>query len=101
MMTVRDSHPGTIDREQTDTDASLAAVWNVIVHNDPINLMSYVSHVFQRVFGYSQARAEHLMMEVHTQGRSLVWSGSRELAEHHVHQLHGFQLHATMERAQR
>lgn len=98
-MSSHHADPGTLDREKTDTSASLDAVWNVIVHNDPINLMSYVTHVFQQVFGYSQARAEQLMMEVHTQGRSLVWSGDRELAEHHVHQLHGHQLHATLERA--
>lgn len=91
--------PGTIHHQQTGTETALDAVWNVVVHNDPINLMSYVTHVFQRVFGYSRQRAEHLMMEVHTRGRSLVWSGDRELAELHVHQLHGYQLHATIERA--
>lgn len=86
--------------ERADTEEALAAVWNVIVHNDPINLMSYVTYVFQRVFGYPRQQAERLMLEVHHQGRALVWSGERELAEHHVHQLHGYQLLATLERAE-
>ena len=59
----------------------MATPWNVIVHNDPINLMSYVTLVLQRVFGYPRDRAERLMLEVHTRGRSLVWSGGREQAE--------------------
>jgi len=61
--------------------------------------MSYVTLVFQRVFGYPRAKAECLMLEVHTQGRSLVWSGGQEQAEHYVHQLHGYQLLAQMEKA--
>ena len=98
MMSIWNAEPGILDH--VETEVSLDAAWNVIVHNDPINLMSYVTHVFQRVFGYSRQLAEYLMMEVHTQGRSLVWSGERELAEHHVHQLHAFQLSATLEKAQ-
>ena len=98
MNSVWNAEPGILNH--VETEVSLDAVWNVIVHNDPINLMSYVTHVFQRVFGYSRQRAEHLMMEVHTQGRSLVWSGEREVAEHHVHRLHAFQLYATLEKAQ-
>lgn len=72
--------------------------WNVVVLDDPVNLMHYVTMVLKRVFGYSAARAETLMMEVHNQGRSIVWSGTREKAEFYVQQLHGWQLRATLEK---
>lgn len=91
---------GTVEITDTETKADLATPWNVIVHNDPINLMSYVTMVFQRVFGYSQERATQLMLEAHNRGRSLVWSGGREQAEHYVHQLQSFQLLAKMEQAE-
>jgi ATP-dependent Clp protease adaptor protein ClpS len=77
----------------------LDEVWQVVVHNDPVNLMSYVTRVFQRVFGWDKARAEKHMLEVHEQGRSVVWSGDREKAELYVQQLHGFLLLATLEKA--
>ncbi len=73
--------------------------WNVVVHNDPVNLMSYVTMVFQKIFGYSRQRAEKHMLEVHYQGRSIVWSGNREPAEHYVRQLHGYLLLATLEKS--
>lgn len=92
---------GTVTIEETRSETALAAPWNVIVENDPINLMSYVTLVFQRVFGYPRPHAEKLMLEVHHKGRSLVWSGGREQAEHYVHQLHGYQLLARMEQAER
>ncbi len=72
--------------------------WNVVVLDDPVNLMHYVTLVLKRVFGYAQARAENLMMEVHEQGCSIVWTGSREKAEFYVQQLHAHQLRATMEK---
>ena len=93
-------HTGTVSIEETRTHAALAPPWNVVVYNDPINLMHYVTLAFQRVFGYPRAQAERLMLEVHHQGRSLVWSGDREQAEHYVHQLHGYQLLARLEPAQ-
>lgn len=74
-----------------------ARPWNVIVWNDPINLMSYVTYVFQTLFGYSKAKARKLMLEVHEQGRSLVWSGERERAEAYCSALHEKGLWATME----
>ena len=89
---------GTVIIEETRT--ALATPWNVIVYNDPINLMSYVTMVLQRVFGYPHAKAKRMMLEVHNQGRSLVWSGEREQAEHYVHQLHGYQLLAKMEKSE-
>jgi ATP-dependent Clp protease adaptor protein ClpS len=79
-------------------DESTATPWNVVVHNDPINLMSYVTRVFQKVFGYSRERAERHMLEVHHQGRSVVWSGARETAEVYVQHLHGHLLLATLEK---
>ena len=90
--------PGTIEIEETKTEEALDLPWNVIVLNDPINLMTYVTMVFQRVFGYPREKAERHMLEVHHQGRSLLWTGGREQAEHYVHQLQGYSLHATMER---
>ena len=89
--------PGVIDITETETRESLDAPWNVIVHNDPINLMSYVTMVFQRVFGYSQDKARQHMLEVHQKGRSLLWSGGREKAEMYAHQLQSYQLLATIE----
>ena len=85
--------------EQTKTDESLDVPWNVVAHNDPINLMDYVAKVFIRVFGYTKQKAERHMMEVHKKGRSIVWTGGRERAELYVQQLHGFLLHATIEKS--
>ena len=73
--------------------------WQVVVHNDPVNLMSYVTMVFQKVFGYPREKAERHMLEVHHKGRSILWSGMRERAELYVQQLHGYLLLATIERA--
>ena len=72
--------------------------WNVVAHNDPINLMDYVAKVFIRVFGFTKQKAERHMMEVHKKGRSIVWTGGRERAELYVQQLHGFLLQATIEK---
>ena len=72
--------------------------WQVVVHNDPVNLMSYVTMVFQKVFGFPREKAEKHMLEVHQQGRSILWSGMRERAELYVQQLHGYLLLATIER---
>ncbi len=72
--------------------------WQVVVHNDPVNLMSYVTMVFQKVFGLTKEKAERHMLEVHQQGRSILWSGMRERAELYVQQLHGYLLLATLER---
>jgi ATP-dependent Clp protease adaptor protein ClpS len=85
---------------ETKTEALLATPWNVIVHNDPVNLMSYVTMVFQKVFGYSRDRATRHMLEVHHLGRSIVWSGAREQAELYVQQLHGYLLQATLEKSE-
>ena len=81
----------------TRTDIALGTPWNVIVHNDPVNLMSYVAFVLKKIFGYPDQEAERLMLQVHREGRSVVWSGSRERAEHYVRELHGHQLMATLQ----
>ena len=73
--------------------------WDVIVWDDPVNLMSYVVFVFRRVFGFTEPVARKLMLEVHRNGRSLVASEPREQAELYVQELHGYGLQATMQRA--
>ena len=72
--------------------------WVVIVWNDPVNLMSYVSYVFRSYFGYSEAKANKLMMEVHEQGKSVVAAGSRESAERDTVAMHSFGLWATFQK---
>src|SRR6187402_3265734 len=72
--------------------------WSVVVHNDPVNLMSYVTLIFRQVFGFAREKAERHMMEVHQKGRSVVWAGGREQAEFYVQQLHAHLLLATVER---
>jgi len=88
----------TIEKE-TRSEEDLDVPWQVVVHNDPVNLMSYVAMVFQRVFGYPREKAERHMLEVHHKGRSILWSGMRERAELYVQQLHGYLLLATLEKA--
>ena len=84
--------------QETRTAEELDLPWQVVVHNDPVNLMSYVTMVFQKVFGLTREKAERHMLEVHQQGRSILWSGMRERAELYVQQLHGYLLLATLER---
>jgi ATP-dependent Clp protease adaptor protein ClpS len=74
--------------------------WLVIVWNDPINLMSYVTYVFQKLFGYSREKATKLMLDVHQKGRAIVSSGTRERAELDVFRLHEHGLWATMEQSE-
>lgn len=71
--------------------------WKVVVWNDPINLMSYVTWVLQRLFGYSLEKAHQLMMEVHTKGKAVVASGDREKVELDAYRLHEYGLWATIE----
>lgn len=90
----------TITETEKRTEAALDIPWNVVVHNDPVNLMTYVTMVLQRVFGYSKARAQKHMLEVHQNGRSIVWTGVREPAESYVEQLHAYLLLATLEKSE-
>jgi ATP-dependent Clp protease adaptor protein ClpS len=90
---VEAEHPETIESQATDRP------WLVIVWNDPINLMSFVTFVFQKLFGYSKEKATKLMLDVHNKGRAVVSSGTRERAELDVFRLHEHGLWATMEQS--
>jgi ATP-dependent Clp protease adaptor protein ClpS len=92
-------HPTTVERPESQTLVRHDRLWNVIVWNDPINLMSYVTFVFQKLFSYSLEAATRHMLEVHQQGRSIVASTEREKAEYYVIRLHQFGLQATMEKS--
>jgi len=84
--------------KETRSEEDVDLPWQVVVHNDPVNLMSYVTMVFQRVFGYPREKAERHMLEVHHKGHSILWAGMREPAELYVQQLHGYLLLATLEK---
>lgn len=89
-----------IERDATTRDRTVRdRPWDVIVWDDPVNLMSYVVFVFRRVFGFPEPMARKLMLEVHHMGKALVASEPREQAEMYVQQLHGYGLQATMQRA--
>ena len=96
MTSVAPSKPETIDLPDSNEVAEPQLPWVVIVWNDPINLMSYVTYVFQKLFGYSKEKATKLMLDVHHRGRAVVSSGPREKAEMDVYRLHGYGLWATM-----
>ncbi|WP_258726561.1 ATP-dependent Clp protease adapter ClpS [Cellulomonas sp. NS3] len=81
-----------------EEQTGLGDAWVTIVWNDPVNLMSYVSYVFQSYFGYPRATAEKLMRQVHEEGRAVVSTGNRETMEVDVQAMHGFGLWATMQR---
>ena len=90
--------PAVADLPALDDVTEHDRPWDVLVWDDPVNLMSYVVFVFKKVFGFSDAVARKLMLEVHRKGRSLVASEPREQAERYVQQLHEHGLHATMQR---
>ena len=95
MISMADTDTLTLTEEQTSTDVP----WNVVVHDDPVNLMAYVTLVLMKIFGYDEKKASVLMMQVHRQGRSIVWSGEREKAEFYVQQLQSHQLKSSLEKA--
>ena len=78
---------------------ALDVPWNVVVHDDPVNVMGYVTLVLMKIFGYDEKKAAVLMMQVHKLGRSIVWSGEREKAEFYVQQLQSHQLKTSLEKA--
>ena len=92
------ARPETQVLEETRTE--LAKPWKVIVHDDPINLMGYVTRVFMQVFGYPKPKAEKHMLEVHKNGRSLLWTGGREQAEVYAMKLRAAHLLTTLEPAE-
>ena len=86
--------------EQADVDAVVAPdlPWVTIVWNDPVNLMSYVTYVFESYFGYPRSKAEKLMMDVHRKGRAVVSNGSRDEMERDTEAMHEFGLWATFQK---
>ena len=92
-----------VDQEQTQVDPTTSGFvvedrpWNTVVWNDPVNLMSYVTYVFQKLFGYSRDKATKLMLDVHHKGKAIVSSGSKEKVEADVARLHAAGLWATMQ----
>ena len=88
--------PETTDEERGDLDRP----WVTVVWNDPVNLMSYVTYVFQKYFGYPKKKAEKLMLEVHEDGKSVVSNGTREEMERDVQAMHEYGLWATLQKAE-
>jgi ATP-dependent Clp protease adaptor protein ClpS len=90
--------PGVIEEIGEQPKSTLEPGYLVICWNDPVNYMEYVTHVFQVVFGWQRKKAEFHMLQVHNLGKSVLTRDSMEKAEHYVHQLQKYTLHATMER---
>jgi ATP-dependent Clp protease adaptor protein ClpS len=91
--------PERLDETSESEEVEHDRPWLVIVHNDPINLMSYVTWVFQKLFGYTRDKATKLMLQVHNEGRAVVSSGAREKAELDCFRLHAHGLWATISRS--
>lgn len=85
-------------KANTEVEVQTEGMWKVIVLNDPVNLMSYVVMVFRRVFGYDENKARKHMLEVHEQGRSVLWFGPRERAEAYAFTLQNWQLNTVLEK---
>jgi ATP-dependent Clp protease adaptor protein ClpS len=85
--------------EQFDLQAAPIEPWHLVVWDDPVNLMSYVVHVFQSYFGYPAQRARTLMLQVHNEGHAVVASGPRETMEVHAQAMHDYGLWATVRKA--
>lgn len=91
--------PIELDEPETEEVTRTASPWITIVWNDPINLMSYVTYVFQSYFGYAKPKAEELMLDVHHKGKAVVSSGRREEMERDVEAMHSYGLWATLQKA--
>jgi ATP-dependent Clp protease adaptor protein ClpS len=89
--------PVEIDQPEVEDVVVPDKPWVTIVWNDPVNLMSYVTFVLQRHFGYSKEKATELMLDVHNKGKAVVSNGSREEMERDVEAMHGYGLWATMQ----
>ena len=94
---VTNSLPMEAELTDTDTDVLEERPYIVLVWNDPINLMPYVTYVLQKLFGYSVEKATKMMLDVHEKGRAVVSNGTRSEAERDVHRLHAHGLWATLE----
>ena len=90
--------PTRVQEPEQDEAVATDNPWIVLVWNDPVNLMSYVTFVLQKLFGYSLEKATELMLDVHHKGRAVVANGNREQAEMHVFRLHEHGLWATMQK---
>jgi ATP-dependent Clp protease adaptor protein ClpS len=88
--------PIEVREPRGDDSHELSRPWIVIVWNDPINLMSYVTFVLRKLFGYSETKATRLMLQVHNEGKAVVSAGTREKAELDVSRLHQHGLWATL-----
>ena len=88
----------TLSESDLDISQLIDKPWVTIVWDDPVNLMSYVTYVFIKIFGFTQERAHELMMQVHVEGRAVVASGTREEMERNVQLLHEHGLWATLQR---
>jgi ATP-dependent Clp protease adaptor protein ClpS len=99
MLAVSAPMPVELDEPEVEDLTFLEQPWVTVVWNDPVNLMSYVTFVFQNYFGYPKKKAEKLMLEVHNDGKSVVANGSREEMERDVQAMHEYGLWATLERA--
>ena len=88
--------PVELDQPRSEEALTPDKPWITVVWNDPVNLMSYVTYVFQQVFGYSRRKAERLMLDVHRKGKAVVAAGAREEMERDVEILHGYGLWATV-----
>ena len=97
--TIQRTTPRSETDERVTEKPAQATPWVTIVHNDPVNLMSYVSYIFRSYFGHPAAEAERLMLQVHLTGRAVVATGPREEMERHVEAMHDFGLWATLGRA--
>jgi ATP-dependent Clp protease adaptor protein ClpS len=93
--------PHVDELRDLDEQLTLGEPWNTVVWDDPINLMTYVSWVFRSYFGFSEARAEELMLQVHNLGRATVATGTREEMERHVLAMHGYGLMASLTRSEK
>ncbi|MGH3328366.1 MAG: ATP-dependent Clp protease adapter ClpS [Streptomycetales bacterium] len=89
--------PVEVERPEAEEETRLGRPWITIVWNDPINLMSYVTYVFQAYFGYSRPKATKLMLAVHNKGKAVVSSGNREEMERDVQAMHRYGLWATLQ----
>jgi ATP-dependent Clp protease adaptor protein ClpS len=89
--------PVRIEEPVDDQERRDDRPWIVIVWNDPVNLMTYVTLVFRKLFGYSEAKATQLMLQVHNEGKAVVANGTREKCELDVSKLHAAGLWATMQ----
>jgi ATP-dependent Clp protease adaptor protein ClpS len=89
--------PAEVESTEKAEQSLQDPVWVTVVWNDPVNLMTYVTYVFQTYFGYTKAKASRLMKEVHNLGKSIVASGSREQMEKDVAAMHGYGLWATVQ----